>query len=60
MFPSEKTGLFPILECQKIVQTLRKTSYFLAAIVDIAVPHEKLAVQNIKWDLGKSRNRVLS
>ena len=36
MFPSEKAGLFPILERRKIVQKLRKTSYFLAAIVDIA------------------------
>ena len=37
MFPrSEKAGLFPIFERRKIVQKLRKTSYFLTAIVDIA------------------------
>ena len=61
MFSSEKAGLFPILERRKIVQKLRKTSHFWAAIVDIAcIPYEKPVIQNIKWDLGKSRNRVLS
>ena len=34
--PSEKAGLFPIFERRKIVQKLRKTSYFLTAIVDMA------------------------
>ena len=60
MFPSEKARLFPIFKRRKIVQKHRKTSYFLAAIVDIAIPQEKPVVQNIKWDLRKSGNRVLS
>ena len=56
MFPSEKARLFPIFERRKIVQKHRKTSYFLAVIVDIAFPMKSPLLKTLNCPAGKLRS----